>query len=409
MNEQELDIIDSKWITMRLNCSCCGSHEFDSQGNCLYCGVLNEGLRLEKENLKNMLANYKYSGLTPYIINYYFKAYSINLPELDEFIKVNKINEKIEELKKNLIETLKEDKTLTPSESRCLTSLLQNNAYNSNEFPFNLIIKNILLGNKQILFETFEEIIILTVKQAMIAINDNQIPDYQPKCILEVNDEENLGETFMTDEVSLSSEVIKNIYNGEVHSLNIIFHELWHIKQQIAIYTGVVTNDIMTFIKEETIRTISNKKGYGKYYDANYNLISYEIDARINGYICYLRYLESIGLGMSKEYYERIDKEIKEELAKKENEIRDISSLNYDLNDNSITFNELFDTLIEDNPISLAISPQLNIEYTLEVGKVRRKTIEELVETLEKTTDENTQKYLLDLIEKAKKTSNIQR
>ena len=76
---------------------------------------------------------------------------------------------------------------------------------------------------------------------------------------------------------------------------------------------------------------------------------------------------------------------------------------NLGFNDFYLDYEEVFDILIQDNQAWLEI-PQIAIEYYLDNGKVKRKSVSQLEETLRVSTNEMEQEYLMLLIEKSNKS-----
>ena len=140
------------------------------------------------------------------------------------------------------------------------------------------------------------------------------------------------------------------------------------------------------------------------YYFNNYKLFSEEVLANINSkfdLITMMRLL-LVKYNLYDELSEKacaqlFNNLIGDDYLDYENVIRDVS-VSWNFNSNNIDFNEAFNILIKYHPEWLEY-PQISIEYYIdEDNKVRKKSIEELGESLNKYSDADTKAYIKYLI-----------
>ena len=109
------------------------------------------------------------------------------------------------------------------------------------------------------------------------------------------------------------------------------------------------------------------------YYQNNYDYVKTEKDANLFAYQSVKFSLKRLDLTLSENKLKSLEEENNLQLEQKENNIRKY-------NGEEVDFYDLFDKTIISNPEWLEKYPQLNIEYLLDNGMVRRKTKEEFVE-----------------------------
>ena len=235
-----------------------------------------------------------------------------------------------------------------------------------------------------------------------------------------------IGGKFCRDNNALfiNESVILKIYNGDLESFLTIFHELNHFKLKYDILSGVVNLDTCRIVKEMLIMDDElNSSSYNNsfktfkkntsinnfYYYDNYKFFTEEVVANINSkfdlvammrrlLINYNLYRDTREDACSKLFNEIIS----DDYLNYENSIRDVSTCYY-FNSNNIDFNEAFDILVKYHPEWLKY-PQIGIEYYIdENNKVRKKSIEQLIESLDKYSDINTREYIEYLIRKLEK------
>ena len=126
-------------------CESCGSKEFNN-AICAYCGNKNEKLEAKVQELVSLLKKYTYFKLTPTLISLYAISNLVSIEELTTFLTQHKIKEEIEKQKEELAEKIRKQEKLCLEEEVVGISLLKNHLMP--DFPVNLTIKNILLGEK---------------------------------------------------------------------------------------------------------------------------------------------------------------------------------------------------------------------------------------------------------------------
>ena len=217
----------------------------------------------------------------------------------------------------------------------------------------------------------------------------------------------------------IDEEVIKNIYDGHIEKLLIIFHELNHFKVKYDIKSGVINENIVRIIKEKLIRTCKDIYSFSSldsddYYYDNYNVYSEEIYVNLQAKKSFLYMLKSltnnklIQSEFTKIFKEEYGDEIAKEAKKYRNHLRDISSRS-DFNDYYLNFEEAFDLLVVDNPKWLDY-PQISIEYYLdENNKVQKRSIEQLQEQLNHSNKPEEIAYINYLINKSQKKESLKK
>ena len=215
------------------------------------------------------------------------------------------------------------------------------------------------------------------------------------------------------DRVAINEKTIEHFYLGNLDALLIILHEINHFKINYAIKLGYLSEDIVRCLKEKLIRGAPNifgeYDGNETYYNPNYEVVSKEIFVDMLAIYDIIELMKEIGRGG--EYSpEEIEELLSEGFSKKlsvlkqkyDNHIRNMF-FNLGFNDFYLDYEEVFDILIQDNQAWLEI-PQIAIEYYLDNGKVKRKSVSQLEETLRVSTNEMEQEYLRLLIEKFNKS-----
>ena len=411
-------------------CEACGGTKVDLEtGKCASCGYINEVSKEEVQKLNEILLRFKdvrfklneknsHNLLELYLISQYN-----HLASLSEFIEKNKIEEQLRDKINHKIEL---GIALSPTEDKILYSLACIGVEKLKYFYIHGIFKDIFLKKQIVSQKTFQEVLKCFVVEEMKEINAGRIEKIFLTCSISSIKGTTEGSAtqkevsgIMFEEIVLSSEEIGKIYNGKCLNFVTVFHELFHIKDNLDIKTGVFTEELMPRIKDKVIRELSlinekNTFGYNFdfYYKDNYSRINSEIDAEINGMVYFIRYLKNLGLDFDKKDEENLDKEI-EDFLKAKTPFRNSINLPY-VNSRTIKVNELLDLLIENSKETLENYPQLKIEYVIEDGKVRPKDIDELAITknsLSKTDPYYQEKYsyLETLMERKKQEEGIKK
>ena len=195
-----------------------------------------------------------------------------------------------------------------------------------------------------------------------------------------------------------SDKMVNLMINGEADTIldmvNVLHHEIEHAIQEKNIRTCNISQDadIDVYSKDEILRDLLGKD----YYDDNHNRISFEFDAEFKSHIKSAKLFELVDI-----IYEK-DKDflIMEENAIKTVEFsKDITSeseyfQNLERDANCRCLNELFEEKMRElynkdrKKFSTYIQkyPIIGYEYNFECG-FRRKSIKELVDSIEKTAD----------------------
>lgn len=375
-------------------CESRGSKEFNN-ATCAYCGNKNEKLEAKVQELVSLLKNYTYFKLTPTLISLYAISNLVSIEELITFLTQHKIKEEIEKQKEELAEKIRKQEKLNLEEEVVGISLLKNHLML--DFPVNLTIKNILLGEKLVSLDFFHEVIKLFVENAMSSIANNRLPEYKPTC--EIKEMKNLGGSRNTSNIYLSSDTVKNIYQGNLHNLQTIFHELTHIKQNINIALDIVGSRTIRYIKETVINAICQEQNVD-FYLLEYQKLSMEIDANLEGWIYLRRYLEYLGVIEKKETVSI--EEIIVELEKKTNYKVNVANYNF-LEREELDFEELFLICLNKKPEYFDLYSPLKLLYIRDNDTIKAKTKEELMDTIKSVQDINTIRYLMDAIIKEEK------
>ncbi len=317
-------------------CPSCGGKSYNDF-NCKYCGVKNE----KYETIINLIEPYK--SIEKYYDEVLFK-------KLVGGIKLDEKNDKI------------------------LNMFLKYNVITDDYLPDLVVIINTIQGKKNMSYDTFEIFIIRTVEKIMREqANSYKISNYVPRCyISNLNDTSGLAyEEFM---IFIKEEDIKKLYNdASLNSLLAIYHESRHIIQKLAIKNEKFSSLMMSMIKDEILDLyFKDKDGNRKYYNENYDNISYEVDAYEFALISLSNLLNAIGMTLTDDFITSYEEK---HIRNHHTNIRKVDDEYFELDD-------LFYEIIMDNPELLKTYPQLNIECKIVSGKVERKTRKELVDML---------------------------
>ncbi len=398
-----LDTFDAEVLLNNLKCTTCGSYVFDQNCNCTYCNSHNVALDFSLHELDRIIKESSYGGLTPNIIFLCLNESKINLPSLKYFLEQNNIKNKIRKLSNLIYNKILNSEKLTQDEENCFISLLKYNGLIKKEKNqiINMLIINIMSGKKLITKECFTNVIQEFVKDIMIEINHNRLPNYEPICEIEEFNGKIYASAANGKIMSLSSELINKLYNGEIEFLQTLFHELYHIKQMIEIKTGKINSEVMTNIKEMVIKIVFPEE----FYQDNYNINNMEIDADINGFIWFKRYVNQLGFSIDEERLQAIISKLAE---RKNNHTRNTSRLD-GVNTGEMSFEDVFLKGINQDLFCMKVYPALNIAYTIDHGMVRAKTKEELKESLSHYQNEEAKGYILSLIAELEQEENLKR
>ena len=188
-----------------------------------------------------------------------------------------------------------------------------------------------------------------------------------------------------------------------------IFHELNHFKINYELKLGKINQDLVRIAKEELLSiSISDpwakkeniKKGMAYtnyYYECNYRVFSEEKVAEINAIKNLIFFLKAADIELSEFDKHELERRIANNNCQYENYLRDFR-YHFNFNNNFLDFEEAFDIMINYNHDWIKC-PQLDIEYYQdENGKIKKRTIEQLQEMLNKETDEEKKQYIHQLL-----------
>lgn len=340
-------------------CNGCGSTEFDNQNTCLYCGEKNGTIKDVFELIKP-------------------------LDNLDEYYE------------KEIYEKLINNEKLNEKNDNIFRNLLKNCMILDDKLPDEIILMNIMLNRKQISYETFEWLLKISIEKEMKRINGKKIDGYSPMChILELKDIN--GFAFEQIYVTINKDVCASFYEkGDINSFITIYHELRHIIQNTAIKMGFFSSDLPMMIKDNLIRKEEMKKyKTDNYYYDNYYDISFEIDARKYSLLYVINFLNYFGYKISDSILESLKKEF----------IHDYNCerrVKINAKEEYKDVNDVFDLLIRSHAEYLDLYPQLKLEYVKDGQIVRRKTRNELVDSLLVSKSDEEKEYLKKLLKSFK-------
>lgn len=370
-------------LSQRNTCLTCGEEIDFHNGICPKCGKGYDNVKQSSQYIDKIISNIKNKKLKLDELTIALYAIKDTILEINEILEKNNIEEKLYKRLDDINQRLANNEVLNQEDDFFLRTCLINNIKPKDGLNDVSIFRNIFLSDKekQVSYETFKEIIKLFIKDSIKAINGNRISNCNPVCFIydfkETSNENSTGLAYKHFFVKINEKIVKDIYNeSSIFSFIIIFHELMHIQQEIEIKSNYFNEDILFFIKDDILRKLSAKEGFD-YYSENYQVITSEKDAEIKGIMCTINFLEqTLGLKLKEDVLVDLEKYINSELQSKSNTIRQVKDVNQDIN-------SLFDYYIRSNPQFLETYPQLNIEYIIEEGIVRRKTNDELLKTLE--------------------------
>lgn len=206
--------------------------------------------------------------------------------------------------------------------------------------------------------------------------------------------------------VTFNKDKVRGLMSYDIDIINTMFHEITHAIQELKL-----NDDFMEeIIQGKDTAIYMNSKNITK--NINYNLVSYETDARLKAYINTIKYLEEIAPEEAENYKELNRPQMKEEEANLEiyermlyNEVSDV--------------HEAFDhCLPKYKRMVIKLYPKLLLEYN-EDGT--RKNIDEMIEELNRQkeyykeattrTDKTLRKQYINTIEallKHRKTTTLQ-
>lgn len=399
-------------LNLNSNCTTCGGKFTFNDVFCQYCGrkltelkdLKEQVTKLEivlQQNLENDIP--LTSETVVYLSELYQLSKKLNSEVLTEFLKKQKVKEKLDTFIQNTNHQILNNQKLSEEENDIYLNLLSKNLLTEQQILTDYILKSVFLNHPLVDKEVFLEIVKHFVVTNLKLYNRNRLPNYQPECFIQNLNKKNkttdspyqMGTAISYQYVYLDTEEMINVYEGMVLKFQTVFHEMYHIADEIDCSTGIFSPDILKHIQEQVIIEIESQTDFSsltlplesRYYHRNYNLISCEKDAEINGYLYFLKYLNTLGLTFNNLPF--IQTKINEQLALKEESLRNIS-----FSSSPLTVTEIFEHYIKDQPFYLQKYPQLTVEYLYEDGEVRHKTYSEMVSTLSNTNSPPVKEYL---------------
>ena len=319
--------------------------------------------------------------------------------------KLNAFNKKDEWL--NIYDTvilnkIQNGQKLTDDEDKVFYYLLKYGLIPDDKLETDLIIYYAHYGNKLVSYDTFEEFMTSTFEKFMRQLNFDRIKNYNFDVIVDKDkDSENDGCEIFASIFVLKQERLKELYEGNLYGLVVLYHELWHGFQEIGIRSGQINSELMLMIKDIIIRKYSDKySSNDEYYNMNYRNISFEIDAQDKAIQVVKKYIDIYKLGVTDDTLSTIRNLYGKDIFNTNRVVL------VDGKEQTMTLDEIFDDLIKTHPELLQKYPQLNVEYLVENNSVRRKNIEELKELLEESNNELLTNYISELIQKESNVRN---
>lgn len=288
----------------------------------------------------------------------------------------------------------------------------------------NIIMDRITIQKTKISYDTFEKIINYYVIWSMKELNSIIKQKYKTKyknfifsCeIVELNETtqglcsmDNMGnnKNFYNTKMKINKNDVLNLFeNGNISSLLTFFHELRHVQQDIFIKNNIFNNNIMLQIKEQIIRKYEiSKYKTNTFYNNNYYNLVMEYDAELVARDNLINLFSFFELP--------IPQETMQNYKNFQENVPDFRIKKIIVNNKEIisTLGDVFETIIQEVPEYLELYPQLKVEYINDNGTIRRKTIQELEESLSDFENDANQKektiFVTELIDILKQNNKI--
>ena len=281
-------------------------------------------------------------------------------------------------------ENFKNEEPFTEEENKILLTHLTQTTQNFEENRYDRIIQLTLLKKCPVNLETFSEVIRQFVRSQIFALDRDYFSQHPPICLIEEFPEDDNSEAKSSfGRIILSKKLVKKLYAGQTNSLKIIFHELSHVNDYLTIKKPILAIEKPFFVTDLLLKTMDIlimiylseidflHIEHPVYYRTNYQCLSFEIDAEINGCRGLLNYLTNLGALTTEkqgiyQYVRELEKERGNHLRITEN----LSNVPADI----MRVEDLFLYYFQNQPFILNEYPILNAEYTMENGKMRKKT-----------------------------------
>lgn len=276
-------------------------------------------------------------------------------------------------------------------------------------------IKMILdLQNKDVSYDKFKNIIInfvtFIVKDYLKRMNllDNENFNRMTFEIVDLPDNIGGSYSFSKQKIRINSNIIFDIFKGDLKKVAIIFHEINHMKVHAEIIKDVYDINLYRILKENLVREASidiyelykeeKQRNFMGYYVSNYDSYSEEVYVEMLALLDLLIVFQSADVQIQNENRKFIYDELKALEVGWNNLNRDFT---YVSNNNKyhMYLYDAFDEYFKMNKDWLEDCPLLQIEYYLdENGNIMKRSIEELQELIGKEPDKAKKSFIEDLI-----------
>ena len=368
-----VEIIDlcKKIKSCGIKCKSCGGTIKNC--SCSYCGKKSEELEQLVSKLSEKLDILKKDDDLNYVpvcqlFNYLYNIKDFHIPEVDEILGKANYGSKLEHELETIVAKENSSQNISASEYELVNFLLLNgNLKNYKVNWCNFLIKALANKKFHIEYEDLEKLLIMYSEELL---NEKYQID-NAKCIIENFPKKEQHGKARKNKMHIDKDLVNKLYqnfNGDnmFKVFNAIFHEATHVSQYFRRIKNNISFYDLILTKDYILRNYLND-----YYDNNYYLSSEEIEAHIEGYQTALSYADFLGLTISDEIK-------KEESYKIENLKRIITNLNRKYQGNYVLIDDLIQKIL--SPEMLKEYPQLQLEYVIENGYIRRKTLEEVEE-----------------------------
>ena len=302
------------------------------------------------------------------MFNYLYNIKEFHIPEVDEILGKANYGSKLEHELEKIVAKENSSQNISVSEYELVEFLLLNgNLKNYKVNWCNFLIKALANKKFHIEYEDLEKLLIMYSEELL---NEKYQID-NAKCIIENFPKKEQHGKARKNKMHIDKDLVNKLYqnfNGDnmFKVFNAIFHEATHVSQYFRRINHNISFYDLILTKDYILRNYLND-----YYDNNYYLSSEEIEAHIEGYQTALSYADFLGLTISDEIK-------KEESYKIENLKKIITNLNRKYQGNYVSIDDLIQKIL--SPEMLKEYPQLQLEYVIENGYIRRKTLEEVEE-----------------------------
>jgi hypothetical protein len=222
-------------------------------------------------------------------------------------------------------------------------------------------LRELFNNNKIISYEEFEK----NISRYLSSILKNINPTAS---FIVTSNIDYLGD-FEINNIKINREVIKDIYNGNISRLYVIFYELSHFTTINKFTNSNIHGLDFNLVKEQFINycyNLENKEKLGRFYKEyenkfyydNYDNNTSEVNARIDGYLNMLNYLQSIGIKLDSEEEKKIITKAKQTIQIKSDKTRYYKGKKVDLSKLYTYYLRKYPSLLEK-----AIIREMNYAY----------------------------------------------